>query len=170
MQVWYCKGRYLSVTPVDQLQRQLGVRFFSTLYYTRPHSTEPPFFKEGVNFNISLGGEEFEKSKKGQKYGAGLLKKWRLALFHLIFSSFIFFTLRNYFTLCKIVLYIWRKKVSRLLWEKSHSKLSNNEPVWQGVDALKRRGEGGGGLGTSYDSQARSWYISQEKQTVYKLI
>ena len=29
-------GRYLSVTPVDQLRRQMGVRFYSTWYYIRP--------------------------------------------------------------------------------------------------------------------------------------
>ena len=29
IQVKYCTGRYLSVNPVDQLRRQLGVRFYS---------------------------------------------------------------------------------------------------------------------------------------------
>ena len=30
--VWYFMDRYLSVTPVDQLRRQLGVKFYSTWY------------------------------------------------------------------------------------------------------------------------------------------
>ena len=29
-------GRYLSITPVDQLRQQLDVRFDSTWYYIRP--------------------------------------------------------------------------------------------------------------------------------------
>ena len=29
-------GRYLSVTPVDQLQWQLAVRFYSTWYHIQP--------------------------------------------------------------------------------------------------------------------------------------
>ena len=36
MQVCYCKGKYLSIMPVNQLQRQQGVRFFSPRYYTQP--------------------------------------------------------------------------------------------------------------------------------------
>ena len=34
--VQYCKGKYLSVTPVNQLQRQLSVRFFPIWYFTWP--------------------------------------------------------------------------------------------------------------------------------------
>ena len=30
-----CMSRYLSITPIDQLRRQLGVRFYSIWYYTR---------------------------------------------------------------------------------------------------------------------------------------
>ena len=36
LRVLYCNVRYPSITPVDQLRRQLGVRCFSTWYYTRP--------------------------------------------------------------------------------------------------------------------------------------
>ena len=35
MWVQHCKGRYLSVTAVDQLRRQLAGRFLSAWYYTR---------------------------------------------------------------------------------------------------------------------------------------
>ena len=40
---------------------------------------------------------------------------------YLIFSRFIIFTIKNYFTLCKIVLRIWRKiifSVTIILWKK----------------------------------------------------
>ena len=50
---------------------------------------------------------------------------------YLIFSWFIIFTFRNYFTLCKIVLYIWRKKkifCHHNFLKKGRSKLSKNEP------------------------------------------
>ena len=38
MRVQYWKDKNLSVMPVDQLRRQLGVRFFSAWYYTRPEA------------------------------------------------------------------------------------------------------------------------------------
>ena len=38
MRVQYWKGKNLSVMPVDQLRRQLGVRFLSAWYYTRPEA------------------------------------------------------------------------------------------------------------------------------------
>ena len=47
------------------------------------------------------------------------------------FKRFIIFAFRNYFTLCKIVLYIWRKIFFFLppqSYEKSDSKLSKYEP------------------------------------------
>ena len=50
---------------------------------------------------------------------------------YLIFSRFIIFTFRYYFTLCKIVLYIWRKIIffcHHNFMKKGHSKLSKNEP------------------------------------------
>ena len=51
--------------------------------------------------------------KRGWKYGAvaGLPKRGYWHFFFLIFSGFIIFTFTNYFTPCKIVLCIWRKKI-----------------------------------------------------------
>ena len=49
----------------------------------------------------------------------------------LIFSRFIIFTYRNYITLCKIVLCIWRETIffcHHNFMKKGHSKLSKNEP------------------------------------------
>ena len=40
---------------------------------------------------------------------------------NLIFSRFIIFTFRNYLNLCKIVLFIWKKKLfsaTIILWKK----------------------------------------------------
>ena len=53
-----------------------------------------------------------------------------LALFLFNFSRFIIFTFRNYFTLCKTVMHLKKKKfsVTIILWKKGHSKLSKNEP------------------------------------------
>ena len=50
---------------------------------------------------------------------------------YLIFSRFIIFTFRNYFTLYRIVLCIWRKIIffcHHNFMKKGHSKLSKNEP------------------------------------------
>ena len=50
---------------------------------------------------------------------------------YLIISRFIIFTFRNYFTLCKIVLCIWRKIIffyHHDFMKKGRSKLSKNEP------------------------------------------
>ena len=57
--------------------------------------------------------------------------KGGLALFLFNFWSFIIFVLRNYFTLCEIVLCIWRKIIFLYHYnfmKKGHSKLSKNEP------------------------------------------
>ena len=45
---------------------------------------------------------------------------------YLIFSRFIIFKFRNYFILCKIVLYV--ALCYHNFMKKSHSKLSKNEP------------------------------------------
>ena len=45
---------------------------------------------------------------------------------YLIFSKFIIFKFRNYFILCKIVLYV--ALCYHNFMNKSHSKLPNNEP------------------------------------------
>ena len=50
---------------------------------------------------------------------------------YLIISRFIIFTFRNYSTLCKIVLCIWRKIIffcHHDFMKKDRSKLSKNEP------------------------------------------
>ena len=75
----------------------------------------PSFFKgEGVNFDYLPQRGESEKSKKeggSIVQGQVFLEGMGVALFLLIFSRFIIFAFRNYFTLWKIVLCIWRKKV-----------------------------------------------------------
>ena len=64
--------------------------------------------------------------------GQVLLKGRGLALFLFNFSylRFIIFTCKNYFTLCKIVLCIWKKNFfcHYNFMKKSHSKLSKNDP------------------------------------------
>ena len=85
-----------------------------------------------VLFFHSLGRGS-EKLKRGWKYdtGTGLLKGgrggWHFS--YLIFSRFIIFIFRNYFTLYKIVLCFWRKIIfcHHNFMKKGHSKLSKNE-------------------------------------------
>ena len=101
----------------------------------------PLFLREERILMASLRRGESEKLKKGWKHAAGtdLLKRvsWHFFFFFFFyflfffFSNFIIFTFRNYFNLWKIVLYIWRKNFSAtiILWN-SHSKLSQNEPVF----------------------------------------
>ena len=63
--------------------------------------------------------------------GQVVLKGGSWHFFYLIFSRFIFFTFRSYFTLSKIVLYIWKKNFffcHHNFMKKGHSKLSKNEP------------------------------------------
>ena len=97
----------------------------------------PPllFLKEGVNFHsIPSRGEGSQKLKRGWKYGAGagLLKGgWGWHFSYLVFPRFIIFTFRNYFTLCKILSYIWGKIIffcHHNFRKKGHSKVSRNEP------------------------------------------
>ena len=78
-------------------------------------------------------GGIWKNKKRGWKYGAeaGLLEggsDWHFS--YLIFSRFIIFKFRNYFTLCNIVLRIWRKIIffcHHNFMKKVHSKLSKNE-------------------------------------------
>ena len=74
----------------------------------------PPFLNGGeVNFKyLPQRGQIWKIKKIRWKYGAGagLLKRWGWRFSYLIFSRFIIFAFRNYFTLCKILLCIWRKK------------------------------------------------------------
>ena len=78
-------------------------------------NTPPPLFKGGeVNFcyHYWWGGGESEKLKKGVKvWCRGRSSKGGRAdtFSYLIFSSFNIFAFRNYFTLCKTVLCIWKK-------------------------------------------------------------
>ena len=70
----------------------------------------PPFLRGKEWISITwLGGSK--KIKKGLKvccFGRSSQKGgWNF--FHLMFSRFIIFTLRNYFTLWKTALYIWGK-------------------------------------------------------------
>ena len=99
--------------------------------------TPSPFLKRGeVNFDYlpwSGESEKLEKRDGSIEHGQVLLKKawggWHFS--YLIFSRFIIFTFRNYFTLCKIVLCIWRKIIffcHHNFMKKGHSKLSKNEP------------------------------------------
>ena len=57
------------------------------------------------------GGGWLKIKKKRWKYGAGagLLKRGDWHFSYLIFSKFVIFTFRNYFILCKIVLYNFAK-------------------------------------------------------------
>ena len=95
----------------------------------------PPFFKGGKansDYRPRKGGN-LRILKRGWKYGAGagLLKRGDRRFSYLIFSRFIIFTYGNYFTLCKIVLCIWRKIIffcHHNFMRKGHSKLSKNEP------------------------------------------
>ena len=92
----------------------------------------PELFASGI-----LEREGIKKIKKREwKYGAGadLLKRRGRGLALMLFDFFrvIIFTFWNYFTLCKIVLYIWRKFIffcQHNFIKKSHSKLSKNDPV-----------------------------------------
>ena len=63
--------------------------------------------------------------------GQVFLKKGGWHFSYLIFWKFIIFTFRNFFTLCKIVLCIWRKIIiffHHNFMKKVHSKLPRNEP------------------------------------------
>ena len=90
----------------------------------------PIFLKRGkVNLDYLPRRGEYEKLEKG---GGSMVKGqvgWHFS--YLIFSRFIIFTFRNYCTLCKIVLCIWRKTIffcHRNFMKKGHSDLSKNEP------------------------------------------
>ena len=124
---------YYSVILLAVCDAIIVLRYLISVHVTI--TTTPPhiFFKGGggVNFDYLPRWWEYLKNfKKGAEVcsGAGLLKKTPF-LFN--FSSFIVFTSRNYFTLCKIVLCIWRKIIffcHHNFMKKGHSKLSKNEP------------------------------------------
>ena len=115
-----------------------------------------------MNFNYLLWKwrEESEIIKRGGCMVKGQVLKggWYA---YLVFSRFIIFTFRNYFTLCKIVLCIWREMIFCHIYfmkKGSHSmflkvKLCFCKKVWyarlgqagcklvEEVGALKREGE-----------------------------
>ena len=79
---------------------------------------------EGGIWKIKKGGGSMVQGQVLLKWG-----DWHFS--YLIFSRFIIFTFRNYFTLCKIVLCIWRKTIffcHHNFLKKDHSKLSKTEP------------------------------------------
>ena len=104
-------------------------------YYHSSDTPLPPhLFKGGSKFWLPPpeGGDP-KNFKKGWKYGVGegLLKRGGWHFFYIIFSKFIIFTFTNYFTLCKVMLCIWRKIIffcHHNFMKKGHSKLSKNEP------------------------------------------
>ena len=97
-----------------------------------------PFLKGGVKFWLPPpDGGKYELKKGGgtiverQAFLKGGWGEWGWYFSNLIFSRFIIFTFRNYFSLCKIVLCIWRKIIffcHHNFMKKGHSKLSKNEP------------------------------------------
>ena len=101
------------------------------------YSSDPPpfhFFKDGGG-EIWLpppdgGSGKLKKGGGSTVQGQVFLKGEGLELSYLMLSRFIIFTFRNYFTLCKILLWIWRKFIffcHHNFKKKGHSELSKNE-------------------------------------------
>ena len=95
----------------------------------------PPLFKGG-KVNLDWGNQS--KFREGiwkimYEAGAGLLKRgWGWHFSYLICSRFIIFTSRNYYTLCKIVLCIWRKTIffcHHIFWRKVIGHVHKYEAV-----------------------------------------
>ena len=103
-----------------------GIMWWTISSDVAPHSLNPPpLFKGGSKFWLPALGERIQNIKrKGWKYGAGagfLKRGGGLEFAYLFLSRFIIFTFRNYFTLCRIVLCIWRKlffSATIILWNK----------------------------------------------------
>ena len=94
-------------------------------------NTGPEFRTLGRVWKIKKGVEVWCPARSFQQWGEGEEGGWHFC--YLIFWSLSFFTFWNYFTLCKIVLYIWKRIFffcQHNFVKKSHSKLSKNEPVW----------------------------------------
>ena len=78
--------------------------------------------------------EKHQHSSQFGPSGAGLLKRGgggELAFFLFKISRFVIFTFRNYFTICNIVLCIWRKIFifcHHNFKKNGHCKLFKNEP------------------------------------------
>ena len=111
--------------------------------------TPPLFWRMRSKFWLTPPeGREILKIKKeggSTVEGQAYLKGGGWHFFYLIFSKFIIFTFRNCFTLCKIVLCIWRKiifSVTIILWKnvtlsclKINLKISQKlrKPICKGI-------------------------------------
>ena len=108
---------------------KIAVLICSVLVWTPPFKKikfwlPPPWVGWGGIWKIKKRGGSVVQ---GQVFLKG--RCWHFS--YLFFSRFIIFTFRNYFTLCKIVLCIWRKIIffcHHNFMKKGHSKLSKNEP------------------------------------------
>ena len=126
---------------------RLRLVFLLKIVYNLVWTSHPLVLKRGeVNFDYLPQREESEKLEKGDGsmvLGQVVLKvyvyvcvwagrelgDWHFS--YLLFSEFIIFTYRNYITLCKTVLCIWRETIffcHHNFKKKGHSKLSKNEP------------------------------------------
>ena len=89
---------------------RISTKVIPNIAWTTP---APSFLKEGgsKSWLLPVEGGNLKNLKRTWKYGAeaSLLKRGSWHFSYLIFSKFIIFTFRNYFTLCKIVLCILRK-------------------------------------------------------------
>ena len=90
--------------------RRSSLRFLFLIKIVYNIVQAPLFLKRGkVDFDYLPRRGEYEKLEKG---GGSMVKGqvgWNFS--YLIFWRFIIFTFRNYITLCKIVLCIWRKTI-----------------------------------------------------------
>ena len=82
-----------------------------------------------MNFNYFTRSGKFENLKKGvgSMVEEQVFLKGDWPLSYLVFARLIIFAFKNCFTLCKIVLYIWKKIVvlcHHNFMKKSHSELS----------------------------------------------
>ena len=96
--------------PFDIFSTKIS-SFAEFTFYMVIHSLEPSpplFLKGGSKFWLSPPeGGSAKLKKRGLKYGPGVCVVWQFSYF--IFSRFIIFTFRNYFTLSKTVSCIWEK-------------------------------------------------------------
>ena len=108
---------------------KIAVLICSVLVWTPPFKKikfwlPPPWVGWGGIWKIKKRGGSMVQ---GQVFLKG--RCWHFS--YLFFSRFIIFTFRNYFTLCKIELYIWRKIIFfcyHNFMKKGPSKLSKTEP------------------------------------------
>ena len=124
LQVEYCTDRYHLVTPVDQLQMQLGVWFYSKWYYTWPgvgvlarknslalnlHSKQIPLLFQEVFLNkilLALSIAIFTREKRQNVWGALLIiltknHRWSWGEFRYIKKIVRAFSCYVEYTYCK---------------------------------------------------------------------